>query len=163
MLGTFYFGRKSKKIRLSINSGIVFKTKKYNSRYIYDNSIWSATTNDYKYLGIPILWGIDFNIQNDKSINVLFGITLNKIISSFYQDISVNGITEKANPELSYTGLNELYTQLSYFKKGKNETIAFSIGPFISYKYLDDIAFSHNYFHLGRFSYGVAIEFSFLH
>lgn len=162
LLGTYYFGRKSKGTRFSINSGLLYKTKKFNSYYLkHDMGILSLSVNDYKYIGIPILLGLDFKILNDNSISLLSGITLNKIVSTSYQIIRENGTSEETDPGLSYTGLHEFYTQLSFCKSYMNRKLAVSLGPFMSYKYQDSIEFSDSYFHLGRFSYGVAIGFSF--
>ncbi|OYT17197.1 MAG: hypothetical protein B7C24_04060 [Bacteroidetes bacterium 4572_77] len=133
LLGSYYFGRKSKKIRFSINSGLIFKTKKYNSYYIsFDNSIWAVNIQDYKYIGVPVLFGLDYKAFNNSSIDLLIGITLNRIVSTSYQRISVNGITEEMDPGLSYTGLNEFYSQLSFSKINKNRKFAISLGPFVS-------------------------------
>lgn len=157
IFGSYYLGRKPNKIRFSINTGLNFKTKRYTSHYfISDNSVLAISKNDYRYMGIPILLGVDIESFKNGSIDLLIGITLNKIVSTSYQHRSEKGISEVMDSGLSYTGLNEFYSQLSLCIKSKNKKSAFSLGPFISYKYFDSIEFSDSYFHKGRFSFGLS-------
>lgn len=165
VLGAFYFGRKQMNINFSINSGIRLRTKKFHSYYLRNNAseLDAFTINEFQYLMIPILFGCHYSITGDYSLNSLFGINLAKITHTSYSSFDEKGVSNKVDPSLTYSNLNELYLQVTIEKLIADRNISVSIGPFIYYKYKDDFVYSDSYFNLGRFSFGFSIGFSFIH